>query len=97
MYLDSEYEKADTYTLIYSYGYNYSTGAEGVDAEGQSIVARGRYVCFNGLSGQPYHVFTTDGKVVRSGEVTDGQMAVGLERGTYVVRCSEKSAKIVIR
>lgn len=97
VYLDSEYEKADTYTLIYSYGYNYSTGAEVVDAEGQSIVARGRYVCFNGLSGQPYHVFTTDGKVVRSGEVTDGQTAVGLERGTYVVRCGEKSAKIVIR
>jgi hypothetical protein len=97
LYFETENEKADTYTMFYSYGFDTQTGVKSVSETDGSIRVNGRYVYINGMAGEEYGVYSLSGQVVKTGKVSSDQAAIGLEAGTYVVRCGAKTAKVFVK
>ncbi len=96
---DSKYGVTQEYTLVYTYKIDFSTLTEvdGINSSEASVYSRGSYVYINGLEGNDYTICALDGRVVKSGVVSDSVLAIGLEPGVYVVRAGSVSAKVVVR
>ena len=96
---DSKYGVTQEYTLVYTYKIDFSTLTEvdGINSSEASVYSRGSYVYINGLEGNDYTICALDGRVVKSGVVSDSVLAIGLEPGVYVVRAGGVSAMVVVR
>jgi len=99
LYLDSTHEDSDSYVVIYSYGYDWKKGSGVTDIESgeASITVNGHYVYFNGLEGNSFTIHSADGKLVKSGKITDKQTAIALQTGVYVANCGKKTVKVMVR
>ena len=97
VYFESEYDEPDTYTMIYSYGFDYTTAVDETSASEASIIVKGNCAYLNNLDGETFAVYTLDGRKVMAGKVTDNQTVVTLSDGAYVISCGNKSAKVIVR
>ncbi len=97
LYLDSEYRMADTYTMVYSYSIETTTGVDTIASQGGTIRALKGSVTLNGLQGASYSIFTLDGRIVKSGVAESNQYCVSIAPGTYIVRVADKTAKVIVR
>lgn len=97
LYLDSEYNAPDTYTMVYSYSIDITTGIGIPASQNGTIRALKGSVTFDGLQDAPYSICTLDGRIVKSGIVESNQHCVALAPGAYVIRAAGNTAKVIVR
>ena len=97
LYLDSDYNAPDTYTMVYSYSISTTSGVNKLDTETGFIQSSKGSVVLYGFEGKEYTIFTLDGRIVKKGLAESDQLCLSLSSGNYIVRAGNKTAKIMVR
>lgn len=97
IFIESEYDRPDTYTMIYSYSIEYTTGVKAVETLNGAVRALKGSISMTDLENADYAIYAVDGRLVKSGKVESAQHIVTVTPGTYVVRVADKSTKVIVK
>lgn len=97
IFIESEYDRPDTYTMIYSYSIDQATEIKEVESSRGVIQTMVGAICIIGYDNEAYAIYGIDGQLLNNGNVDSERYVVELTPGIYVVRIADKSVKVIVK
>ncbi|MDE5796163.1 MAG: T9SS type A sorting domain-containing protein, partial [Muribaculaceae bacterium] len=96
IFIEADFAIPSQYAMLAAYTIGSMTGIESVNNSGQKIIASADGVSFNNLDNETYYIYTTDGRLVKTGKICSSVYTLPLDKGMYIIRCGNQTSKVML-